>query len=284
MQYPVHEFKEKWYIAQGYGVKTDYGYHEADDINLKTGGDSDLGQELLAIADGDITSVHSHTKIPSFGKHLHLKIETPFGVRWAHYAHCQDILVSEGTKVKEGQLIAHLGKSGTTVAHCHFAIKKEPTGVDAIAKTLEDLAKWEDPIAFIERVMAYKEPSSAIPEPQEGLSERIASVELGLDKVEDELGRNTRRLDELQRTLDSVSADRDILEDIQGKLGELKETVKLNSESLVSTKKELRDEFRTTVEILENQIKEIEEPPLPGEGKEFSVIARLGEFFLGRRR
>jgi predicted nucleic acid-binding Zn-ribbon protein len=252
-------------------------------LNLKTGGDTDLGQELLAIADGEITSVCSHTKVPSFGKHLHLKVETPFGVRWAHYAHCKDILVSEGTKVKEGQLIAHLGKSGTTVAHCHFAIKKEPTGVDAVAKTLEDLTKWEDPIAFIESVMAYKEPSSGTTEPESGLSEQIANVELGLDKVEDELGKNTRRLDELQRTLDTVSADRDILEDIQGKLGELKETVKLNSESLVSTKKELRDEFRTAVETMDDRIKEIEEPPLQGEGKEFSVIAKIGEFFLGRR-
>lgn len=157
MKYPVHEFLEKWYSAQDFGSKTNYGYHDGKDLNLKTGGDSDLGQELLAVADGEITSVHSHTKVPSFGKHLHLKVETPLGVRWFNYCHCQDILVPEGAIVKEGQLIAHLGKTGTTVAHLHLACKVQPTGVDAVATTQEELKSWEDPIAFIDKVNNYME-------------------------------------------------------------------------------------------------------------------------------
>lgn len=280
MKWPVHEWK-KWYIAQGFGIKTDYGFHDGVDLNLKTGGDTDLGQELLAITDGEITSVHSHTTIPSFGKHFHLKIETPQGIRWAHYAHCQDILVSEGTKVKEGQLIARLGKTGTKVAHCHFAIKKQPTGVDGLAKTQEDLKKWEDPILFIEECM---KPSGEVIEPDNSLPERLTKVEIGLEQTTDELSKNTRRLDELQRSLDIVSGDREILEDIQGKLAEVKEAVKLNSEALNNSKRELRDELRTNTEIMENRIKALETPSVEGEGEKFEIVFELGKFFLGRRK
>lgn len=155
MRYPTNEFSSKWYIALGFGEKATYGFHEAVDLNLKTGGDTDLGESLLAICNGQVTSVHEHTTIPSFGKHLHVKFESPYGSRWVHYAHCQEILVKEGDLVTEGQLVAKLGKTGTTVAHCHFAIKNQPTGIDGIAKTQEDLLKWEDPIAFIEKCIAH---------------------------------------------------------------------------------------------------------------------------------
>ncbi len=155
MRYPTNEFSSKWYIAFGFGEKTDYGFHDGADINLKTGGDTDLGEPLLAICGGQVTSVHEHTTIPSFGKHLHIKFESPFGIRWVHYAHCQEILVKEDDLVTEGQVVARLGKSGTKVAHCHFAIKRQPTGVDGIAKTQTDLEKWENPIEFIEKCIAH---------------------------------------------------------------------------------------------------------------------------------
>lgn len=150
MRYPVDDFLTKWNITAGFGFgqKTDYGSHEAVDLNDNLGGNSDLGKPLYAIAKGTITSVHNHTA--NFGKHLHLKIEGAWGVRWAHYAHCNEIFVKEGDVVEEGQKIATVGNSGTTYAHCHFALKREPTGVDAVAKTLDDLKKWEDPIKFIE--------------------------------------------------------------------------------------------------------------------------------------
>lgn len=150
MRRPVDNWNA-WYIAQGFGVKTTYGFHEGVDLNLKTGGDTDLGQLLLAVADGEITSVHDHTGKPTFGLHLHLKFDTPFGPRWAHYAHLESVSIKAGDRVTEGRPIAKLGKSGTDVAHCHFAIKNQATGIDGLAKTEADLAKWEDPIVFIDR-------------------------------------------------------------------------------------------------------------------------------------
>lgn len=148
MRLPVEDW-DRWYNAQKFGVKTDYGYHEGDDINLKTGGDTDLGQPIYAISSGEVTSVHSHTGKPTFGKHTHVKHEGPWGVVWCHYAHCNEIFVKEGDQVLEGQRIATVGKTGTGFAHLHWAIKLQPTGVDAIAKTLDDLSKWTNPTEFV---------------------------------------------------------------------------------------------------------------------------------------
>jgi len=160
MIYPTAKTKEewsKWYNAQGYGVKTTYGYHEGADINLRTGGNSDLGKPLYAIADGEITSVCETHATKAFGRHLHLKITGAWGVRWAHYCHCQKILVKVGQKVKEGDQIALLGNSGTEYTHLHFAIKNSATGIEGIAKTKEQLKSWDDPIAFIEKHLGVTE-------------------------------------------------------------------------------------------------------------------------------
>jgi len=218
MKYPVHDFKEKWYSAQDFGAKTNYGYHDGKDLNLKTGGDSDLGQEIQAIADGEITSVHSHTGVPTFGKHLHLKINTPFGERWAHYAHCQDILVPEGAKVVEGQLIAKVGKSGTTISHLHFAIKKQPTGIDGIAKTQEDLLKWENPIEFIERCIqkekevlneqAFKDKISDLETKVATLNEAVASKSLEVNHLRTELETQERDNTDLSTQLGEARKQR----------------------------------------------------------------------------
>jgi hypothetical protein len=151
MIYPVENFRKNWNLTAGYGfgAPTDYGFHEAWDINDNGGGDSDLGKPVYAVSDGVISSVHSHSA--GFGNHIHLKVETEEGTRWFHYAHLEKIFCAQDQIVKEGQLLGTVGKSGTVYAHLHFACKKQPTGIDGIAKTKEDLLKWEDPIAFIER-------------------------------------------------------------------------------------------------------------------------------------
>ena len=148
MRLPVEDW-ESWYSAQEFEAKTSYGYHDGEDINLKTGGDTDLGQPLYAISDGEVTSVHSHTSKPTFGNHVHIAHDGAWGRVWCHYAHCDDIRVKVGDKVSEGQIVATLGKSGTTYAHLHWAIKLQPAGVDGIAKTLDDLKKWTNPIEFV---------------------------------------------------------------------------------------------------------------------------------------
>lgn len=149
MRYPVQDWS-KWYSAQGFGNKTSYGFHDGEDINLLTGGNSDLGQPLFAIADGEVTSVHEHTT--GFGKHIHIKHIGEWGEIYCHYAHCDSISVKLGDKVTEGQQIATLGSTGNSqYAHLHWAIKLAPTGIDGIADTLERLKLWTAPIEFIEK-------------------------------------------------------------------------------------------------------------------------------------
>jgi hypothetical protein len=295
MVYPVHEWN-KWYSAQGFGVKTDYGYHEGVDINLKTGGDTDLGQELLAVADGEITSVESHTKIPSFGKHLHLKVETPLGIRWFNYCHCQDILVSEGTKVKEGQLIAHLGKTGTTVAHLHFACKNQPTGVDAVAKTLEDLAKWEDPIAFIEKINALPVPATSsqnnnldVEKKINDLSEKVVNNANQVNILNDSVNSLVKKINDIQTDITEIYKDRDTLSVIQQKLTE--NTNSINNVSVANTKSttELKSEIRALGETtddkltaLSKRIKVVEDRPVSLDDK-IKIVTMVGKsWFIGK--
>lgn len=161
MRYPVgatgskQEFEADWYIAQGFGVQTSYGFHEGADINLKTGGDTDLGQEIKAIANGKIVYYHyaSHPTT-GFGRHLVYRIDGAWGTRWVHCTHLTDQDFKNSVQdVTEGQIIGRLGKSGTPYAHLHFAILKiDPAsfGIDNIANTTSELNQyWEDPIAFI---------------------------------------------------------------------------------------------------------------------------------------
>ena len=80
MKLPVSDW-DRWTTKIGYqfGDERPYGFHPAIDLNLITGGDSDLGQPLHAISDGKVTSVHSHTSKPTFGKHVHIEHNGPWG-------------------------------------------------------------------------------------------------------------------------------------------------------------------------------------------------------------
>lgn len=165
MRYPVtatgtkEAFEKDWYIAQGFGNQTSYGFHEGADINLKTGGDTDLGQEIKAISNGKIVYYHltSHPTT-GFGRHSVYKIDGPWGSRWVHQTHMSDQDFKTSGDVTEGQIIGRIGKSGTPYAHLHFSIfKVDPVafGIDNIANTSSELNQyWEDPIAFINTWMA----------------------------------------------------------------------------------------------------------------------------------
>lgn len=161
------EYENAWYIAQGFGAVTTYGRHEGIDLNLKTGGDSDLGQPLYSLVNGNIVYFHygSHPTT-GFGRHLVVKIEGAWGIRWCMYSHCgSNAFLNAAQSVTEGQKIAELGKSGNSPsAHLHFSIwKKDPAtngGIDSFAHNETELnEKWEDPINFINQWLVAPEPS-----------------------------------------------------------------------------------------------------------------------------
>ena len=150
MKYPVQNWK-LFNITAGnkFGAKVSYGFHSGADINGNGGGNTDCGTPLIAICDGEVTSVHSHAT--GYGNHIHIKFNINGKDYFAHYAHLESIGVVLGQKVKEGQTVGKLGTTGNSdYCHLHFEIKNQPTGIDGIARTLEDLKKWEDPLKFIE--------------------------------------------------------------------------------------------------------------------------------------
>ena len=170
MRYPVgngtkEEFERKWYIADGFGSDRGSYLHSGCDINLRTGGDSDLGQKIFAIASGSKKYYHfaSHPN-SGYGIHFVYQIEGPWGTRWVECAHIQDNTpIKDKQDFPEGEWLAKIGKSGTNLAHLHFAIYKvDPItigGIDKVAKTEQQLNDWfEDPILFIEKWIDYKPP------------------------------------------------------------------------------------------------------------------------------
>jgi len=161
MRFPVgstgtkEEFERDWYDAQPFGSQTSYGWHEGADINKRTGGDTDINQELKAIAPGRLVYYHYLTHPTSgFGRHLVYKINGPWGSRWVMYSHMSELDFLKGEQdVNEGQIVGRIGKSGTPVAHLHWSIYKEDPvgfGIDNIANNFDELNRlWEDPVQFV---------------------------------------------------------------------------------------------------------------------------------------
>lgn len=174
MRFPVgngskEDFERNWYVAQAFKAPTNYGYHEGADLNLRTGGDTDLNQEIKAIAKGKLVYYHFNSHPNSnFGRHLVYRIDGPWGSRWVHKAHCgeQDFM-AKVQDINEGQIVARVGKSGTPYAHLHWAIfKVDPVafGIDNVANNLTELNQyWEDPIAFVNTWMSQPTPDPLPP-------------------------------------------------------------------------------------------------------------------------
>lgn len=99
-----------------------------------------LGTPVLAIADGQVERVRLTD--PSYGKDILLKfrprddwlrylraasVSDDDGLLFAEYAHLSNILVSQGTLVRRGQIIGFTGTSGNAdqrYPHLHFEVRK----------------------------------------------------------------------------------------------------------------------------------------------------------------
>lgn len=283
MSYPVgrpgRTLDPLWYDAQPFGTPTSYGFHEGPDYNLKTGGNSDLGQPLYAVADGKIVYYHNSSHpTKNFGRHMVLECETSRGKRWYHYAHCQEITATIKT-VKEGDIIGKVGISGTTVAHLHFAVYKVdpstlPQGIDTIAKTKQQLNDWWEPF----EVLSTQEPmpDTALQECLRQHAQLVTELEAekrksnGLEeqtgKLRDQIGElegkfngavtraksaedNYQRLiDSMAQKLGSVADEGRILEQIERDVSEIDNATKKAKElerQLVEQERKNKDEIET---------------------------------------
>ena len=114
---------------------SNYGsYHPGEDYNFGAGGDSDLGQDVVATASGVVVFASKATTgygnmvviKHQLGYNLKRYIKDTYGIDtnelYSLYSHLQDFFVKAGDKVNVSQVIAKVGKSGTQWAHLHFEL------------------------------------------------------------------------------------------------------------------------------------------------------------------
>lgn len=123
-------------IADVYFADPDYprklGLHTGIDLNGPEGGDTDLGQPVHALTDGEVVFAGpAGPNDRSWGNLV--VIWHPGPAVWTRSAHLRDVLVRVGQCVAAGQQIGTVGKgwNGIHPAHLHFdIIVKKPAGWD----------------------------------------------------------------------------------------------------------------------------------------------------------
>jgi len=85
------------------------------------------GQKVSAAADGEV--VYSGAGLAGYGKLIIIKHDARF---LSAYAYNEKLLVSEGQKVKSGQVIAHMGLESVDKPRLHFEIRLDGQPVDPL--------------------------------------------------------------------------------------------------------------------------------------------------------
>jgi LysM repeat protein len=125
-------FNGNFAITQKFGVKVAYmrsGMHNGIDYGMPK------GTELIACFDGIIRDCEKWN-LTGYGKNF--KIEAHDGKTIAHYAHCSEILVNNGTRVKRGDVLAKSGNTGYVISlggggyHLHFGIMYKKNWIDPL--------------------------------------------------------------------------------------------------------------------------------------------------------
>jgi murein DD-endopeptidase MepM/ murein hydrolase activator NlpD len=111
-------------IGSGYGERIDpftkkLKVHKGIDIEAKQ------GSSIKSAQSGEVLEA---AKEPTLGNYIKLKHD---GGYITVYAHCSQLLVKKGQKIKQGDIIAKVGNTGASIgAHLHFEIWKDGKAVD----------------------------------------------------------------------------------------------------------------------------------------------------------
>lgn len=111
-------------IGSGYGERIDpftkvLKLHKGIDI------EANQGAAIKAAQTGEVLEA---SKDPTLGNYIKLKHDGGFTTV---YAHCSQLLVKKGQKVKQGDIIARVGNTGASIgAHLHFEIWQDGKAAD----------------------------------------------------------------------------------------------------------------------------------------------------------
>lgn len=103
-------------------------YFSSSKLNKGINIAGDLGQPIHAAASGKV--VYSGTGLVGMGKLIIINHSTQY---LSAYAHNDEILVKEGQQVKQGEMIARMGSSGTDRVMLHFEIRRDGKPVDPMS-------------------------------------------------------------------------------------------------------------------------------------------------------
>jgi len=112
---------EGYYNAQPFGENN----HLGEDLNATTGGNSDLGDPIYAVANGYVSFAQDVGG--GWGNVIRIihKLEDSTYVE-SLYAHCDEINVSKGSLVSKGKQIGTIGDAhGQYYAHLHFELRSK---------------------------------------------------------------------------------------------------------------------------------------------------------------
>lgn len=143
--YPVGKPNAKgYYNAQKFGKNN----HLGDDWNALTGGNSDLGDPIYAIANGYVSFAQDIKG--GWGNVIRIIHKLPNGKTVETiYAHCDKIQVTEKQIVTKGSQIGTIGNAhGIYLAHLHFEIRNK-VGMEIGPGYSSTTDGYLDPTAFI---------------------------------------------------------------------------------------------------------------------------------------
>jgi murein DD-endopeptidase MepM/ murein hydrolase activator NlpD len=148
-----------WYVATHFGESYNLGIHTGEDWNGNGGGNTDLGQDVFAVASGRVVSAANYGRL--WGnviviEHVFYENHERKKIR-SLYAHLQKMKVSPGDKVRRRQPIATIGQDPDKLfnAHLHLEMRWDET----LAPTYWPSSDNKD-LAWIQQ--RYAEPTSFI--------------------------------------------------------------------------------------------------------------------------
>ena len=139
--------KDNWYNAQDFGDNN----HLGEDWNINTGGNTDCGESVFAVADGVIT--YAQDAGSGWGNVIIITHNLPNGKKvQTLYGHLKKIYKSQGT-VKKREKVGTIGDAnGKYLCHLHFELRDESCLLwDKVFIGYSPVRKgWLDPSDFID--------------------------------------------------------------------------------------------------------------------------------------